>query len=189
MIVPMLVDSLLDAGNLLYIGLFDPIPMFRAPLNEQLETEDDESKLLLTHTRQSLEHARHLWQYVLLPTMYPWAFVKLLSPSRAVRESTLAEAQQVWDLILRLEKSRGPSHVRLCRTLFVKDLAMFRELFNMLESTRFTLTERILLYIKQMSDHVLSSLSLEDNRAENSSQVVVPEGSSLQFPRGRLPRS
>ncbi len=95
-IVPMLRDSLASVSNFVYIGITGDVPAFGVPFSGEIaEDSGSDELLLLTHLRQAIGHAKELFRFGLIPSMWPWRWVHLLSPSRRIRESCVEAAREV----------------------------------------------------------------------------------------------
>lgn len=162
MIVPSLVVALQASSKLQWLGLTEYIPAFDVPLHGDLCVDNDTDKsVLLAHTRQSLELTKQLIQFVLVPQSFPWSFVRLLSEDATARQQCVDDARNMWDLILRLESSPDPVEQALSKDLFLKDVPVFRETMNLLQSADYAITEPLISYVKAISEHLATSLSLE----------------------------
>ena len=156
-------DAFASIANFVYIGLESRVCHFAVPLHGQLDVDEcSEERLLLVHTRQAVEHLRHLWQFGILPQSFPWAFIQLLSRKASVRESCLQCAKNVWTLILKIESTKNATCNDLANKLFFKNVTVFREPMNLLEASGWQLTPQILEYVRALTSSMASSLSLED---------------------------
>ena len=73
----------------------------------------------------------------------------------------LKDARALWELLLEKEASRSPVHKELLRQLNLTRIVCFREPFNMLEMSDWTMDDRFMSYIRALFDRIGSSLSLE----------------------------
>lgn len=167
MVMPALSDALQLCSTFVYIGLTETVDFFPIALDGAVASNDDPDELqllLVTHVRQALVHCRQLVGYSLTPSTFPWAWAGALADSDETRQRTIDHAQQVWDLVLFLERSQSPVHAELAKTLFIREAVVFREPFNMLQASGYRMTDRLEQYIRSLFEHMGSSLSLEAAR-------------------------
>ena len=82
MILPSLVDALATPAKLSYIGLSEAC-LFPAPLGEHLDVyEDPLASTVFAHIRSSIDHARQLFTFGLIPQNISMELVQVTQPIR-----------------------------------------------------------------------------------------------------------
>ncbi len=161
MILPSLVDALATPAKLSYIGLSEAC-LFPAPLGEHLDVyEDPLASTVFAHIRSSIDHARQLFTFGLIPQTFPWSWCRLLSPFGSERQNCLDDARSIWSLLTTLEESANPLHKGFAKSLWMKNWTCFREPMQMLQSSGYVASSKLEEYVREMTNHISSSLSLE----------------------------
>ena len=124
-------------------------------------SEDDE--VLFNHVRLALDAAYHMLLYACLPSCPPWIFCRLLHSSTDVQQATLRHIQDVWELVLLLEKSDDELSCSFVYILNFSSWVVFREVCLIFEGHGWNLCDIGLQYVRQLFDALLTSLGLENN--------------------------
>ncbi len=161
MIIPVFRTCLNDVSAFVEIGITEEVYSFEVPLSGDVPNDGGDDISLLTHLGQSLEHMKQLYTFSLIPGMWPWRWVKLLSPDRNVQDECLAEARKTWQMLLRIGPRAKPHHADIKKLLPITHMAIFREPFNILQAAGYVKSQKLAGYAEGMHSHLLSSSSLE----------------------------